>query len=124
MGGKQITHEEFLDYDSSNHKTGATFSPLDISCEYPISSEKAYELASNYWEFESGMSEGAAGTIIVNKIVILEKPNSDTQSYRISWQMEGYSNHAPGTWYSLPPKSVISHKELLVNAITGECREE
>ena len=121
VDGKQITRGDFLDY----HKSGTVviFSPLDISCEYPISSEKAYELASNYWEFKSGMSEGAAGTLIVNKIVILEKPNSDTLSYRICWQMEGYRNHVPDSAYSLSPKSIIPYKQLLVNAFTGEVRE-
>ncbi len=123
VDGKQFTSREFSDYYGSNHKAVATFSPLDISCEYPISSEKAYELASNHWGFESGMSEGAAGTRIVHRIVILEKPNSDTLSYRICWQMEGYRSHVPDSPYSLPPKSVIPHKELLVDAITGECRE-
>ncbi len=123
VDGKQFTSREFSDYDGSNHRTVATFSPLDISCEYPISSEKAYELASNHWGFESGMSEGAAGTQIVHRIVILEKPNSDTLSYRICWQAEGYRNHVPDSPYSLPPKSVIPHKELWVDAITGECRE-
>ncbi|MBR6681003.1 MAG: hypothetical protein IKL59_07045 [Clostridia bacterium] len=121
VDGKQITREEFLDY----HKSGTLviFSPLDISCEYPISSEKACEIASNYWKIENGMSEGAAGTQILHKIVILEKPNSDTQGYRISWQWEGYRNHVPDPPYSLPPENVIIHKELFVDAITGECRE-
>ena len=121
VDGKQITRREFLD----NHKSGTLviFSPLDISCEYPISSEKAYELASNHWGFESGSSEGAAGTRIVNRIVILEKPNSDTLSYRICWQLEGYDNHVPDSPYSLPPCSVIPYEEIIVDAITGECRE-
>lgn len=121
VDGKQITSEEFSDYHQS--RKAEIFSPLDISCEYPISSEKAYELASKHWGFESGMSEGASGTQIVHRIVILEKPTSDTLSYRICWQMEGYRNHVPDIYYSLPPKSVVPHKELLVDAITGECRE-
>ena len=125
VDGKQITREEFLDYYDSNcrSKTIATFSPLDISCEYPISSEKAFELASNYWGFESGMSDGAAGTLYVHKIVISEKPNSDTQSYRISCQCEGYTTHVIDSCYAQPPKSVTVHEELIVDAITGECRE-
>lgn len=119
--GKQITREEFSDH----HRLGtlAIFSPLDISCEYPISSEKACEIASNYWEIENGSSEGAAGTRILHKILISEKPNGDTPSYRICWQWEGYNNHVPDSCYSLPPKSVLNNKELLVDAITGECRE-
>ncbi len=124
MGGKQITHEEFLDYDMSNHKTEATFYPFDISCEYPISSEKACELASNHWQIENGMSEGAAGTRIVHRIVILEKPNNDTLNYRIRWQMEGYHNHVPDSYCSLPPYDIKPYKELLIDAITGECLEE
>ena len=124
VDGKQITSGEFSDYYRSNHKKAATFTPLDISCAYPISSERACELASDYWGFESGMSEGAAGTRIVHRIVITEKPNGDTLRYRICWQMEGYSNHVPDGYYSLPPKSVITHQELFVDAITGACWEE
>ena len=113
VDGKHITLGEFLDY----HKSGTLviFSPLDISCEYPISSEKACEIASNYWKIENGMSDGAAGTLILHRIVILEKPNSDTHGYRISWQWEGYRNHVPDPTYSLPPKNVILHKELFVD---------
>ena len=124
VDGKQITREEFRDYYDSNcrRKTIAIFSPLDISCEYSISSEKAYELASNYWGIKSGMTEGAAGTHILNKIVILEKPNSDTQVYRIGWLMEGYKTHVIDSVYAQPPKSNI-YKELIVDAITGEGRE-
>ncbi len=121
VDGKQITHEEFLEHRKFG--TLVIFSPLDISCEYPISSEKACEIASGVWGIESGMSEGAAGTRILHKIVILEKPNSDTQGYRISWQWEGYRNHVPDSPYSLPPESVVAYKELFVDAITGECRE-
>ena len=114
-----------MDYYDSNCRsnTRAIFSPLDFSCEYPISSEEAYEFASKYWGFESKMDEGAAGTIIVNNIVILEKPNDDTLSYHICWQMEGYTNHVIDDWYSQPPSSVKMHKELFVDAITGECLE-
>lgn len=119
VDGKQITRKEFSNSDI--YKTAVIFSPLDIACEYPISSEKAYELASDYWEFESGMSEGVAGTRLVHKIVILEKPNGDTLRYRIAWQVEGYRNHVPDSWYSLPPESVKMYKELFVDAITGEC---
>ena len=122
VDGKQITSREFSDYHNSG--TVVIFSPLDISCEYPISSEKAYELASDHWGFESGMDEGAAGTRIVNKIVISEKPNNDTLSYHICWQMEGYTNQVIDGWYSQPPYSVVPYKELIVDAITGECRPQ
>lgn len=124
VDGKQITHEEFVDYYDSNCRGTrmAIFSPLDISCVYPISSEKAFELASEFWGFKSGMYEGAAGTHIVNKIVILEKPNNGTPSYRIGWQMEGYHTHVIDSVYAQPPSFSI-YEELTVDAITGECRE-
>ncbi len=122
IDGKQITREEYLGFYNSNYKTRATFSPLDISCECPISSEKAYEIASNYWGFESGRSEGAAGTTIIHRIVILEKPNSDTLSYRICWQMERYSHIYDG-WECLPLHDVEIYNELFVDAITGESQE-
>ena len=122
VGGKPSTREEFRNYYDSNcrSKTIAIFSPLDISCEYPISSEKAYELASDFWGFKSGTEDGTAGTLYVLKIVILEKPNSDTQSYRIGCQFEGYITHVIDSCYAQPPKSVTIHEELFVDAITGE----
>ena len=125
MDGKQITHEKFRDYYDSNcrGKTMAIFSPLDISCEYPISSEKAFELASVFWGFKSGKEDGAAGSLYVLKIVILEKPNSNTQSYRIGYQWEHYSTHVIDSCYAQPPSSVRIYEELIVDAITGEVRE-
>ena len=123
VDGKQITSADFSNSDIHKHKIGVTFTPLDISCDYPITSEKAYELASNYWEIENGMNEGAAGSRILYTIVILEKPDSDTPSYRICLQTEEYRNHVPDWWYSLPPVNVKLDKEIYVDAITGECRE-
>lgn len=126
VDGKQITREEFRDYYDSNcrSKTIAIFSPLDISCAYPISSGRAYELASAFWGLKSGTEDGAVGTIYVLKIVILEKPNSDTQSYRIGCQLEGYTNHVIDGFYAQPPSSVRIYTELFVDAITGACWEE
>lgn len=125
MGGKQITRKEFRDYYDSNCRgtTGAIFSPLDISCEYLISSEKAYEIASGFWGFKSGTEDGAAGSLYVLRIVILEKPNNDTKSYRIGYLLERYITHVIDTCYAQPPTSVRIYKELIVDAITGECRE-
>ena len=123
VDGKELTRDAFLEYYDANcrRQTRAVFSPLDRSCEYPISSEKAFALAADYWNIENGMEDGAAGTIYVSRIVILEKPNDDTKRYRIAWQCEGYTNHTLDSCYSQPPKSVHIHQELYVDAITGEC---
>ena len=123
VDGKLVTREEFAN-SGVIYRTGAVFTPLDVSCAYPISSEMAYELAFKHWGFKSDMEDGAAGSIYVSRIVIAEKPSSDHPWYRVCWQMERYSNHVPGPYYSLPPNSVYTYEELFVNAVTGECREE
>lgn len=123
VDGKLVTREEFAN-SGVIYRTGAVFTPLDVSCAYPISSEMAYELAFKHWGFKSDMEDGAAGSIYVSRIVIAEKPSSDHPWYHVYWQMERYSNHVPGHYYSLPPNSVYTYKELFVNAVTGECREE
>lgn len=121
MGGKQITRDEYSYYYNNNTKRRASFSPFDVSCEYPISSEVAYALASNHWGTKDGDIEGACGTTLVGRIVISEKPNGDTMSYRICLKAEAYS-HADDGWESRTPKITV-YDEILVNAITGECSD-
>ena len=123
VDGKLVSSEEFAN-SGVIYRTNAVFTPLDISCAYPISSEMAYELAMNYWGVKNGAAEGAAGTTYVSRIVIAEKPSSDHPWYRVCWQVERYSNHVPGYYDSLPPQSVYTQRELFVDAVTGECREE
>lgn len=125
VDGKQITREEFRDYYYSNFisKDLISFTPLDISCEYPISSEKACELAADYWGIFNGMHDGAAGTHFLHTIVILEKPNNDMPIYRIGWYLEGYTNHVLTGPCSQPPQSNRIRVEVIVDAITGECKE-
>ncbi len=119
MDGKQITSDEYTIYHNNNPKSFASFSPFDISCEYPISSEDACEIASTHWRRKDGDVEGACGTTLVSRIVISEKPNDDTMSYRICMQLEAYG-HANHGWESQMPTITVCD-ELLVNAITGEC---
>ena len=124
VNGKQITSEEFRNHNLSDWicQTSVVFSPLDLSCEYPISSEEACELASKYWEFESGMGDGAAGSWYVNKIVILKKPSRASQYYRIGWQAERYTNHVIDSCYAQPPTSISIYEELYIDAYTGACQ--
>ena len=121
MSGKQITSDEYSVYYNNNSKRFASFCPFDLSCEYPISSEDAYAIASKQWRTEDGHTEGACGKTLVSRIVILEKPNDDTMSYRICLQVEAY-NHVNHGWESQTPWITV-HNELLVNAITGKVRE-
>ncbi|MBE6553075.1 MAG: hypothetical protein E7666_01905 [Ruminococcaceae bacterium] len=123
--GNLTTREEFMDYYDSNCRDQevAIFSPLDISCAYPVSSEEACEIASRYWGFKSGTEDGAAGSLYLLKIVILEKPNRDTQGYRVGYQWERYSTHVIDSCYAQPPSSVTVYKELIVDAFTGTVRD-
>ncbi len=125
VNGLQVTYDEFGEYYDSNliGKRQVVYSPLDRSCVYPISSEKAVSLASEHWDWKSGMTDGAAGSVYVCKIVILEKPSLDTQSYHIGLQWEGYANHVVDVYCAQPPRSVRIYEELWVDAMTGECRE-
>ena len=125
VDGKQITREEFRSYYDAIRVSGqlATFSPFDFSCEYPISSEKAFELASNYWGIKSGEEDGAAGSLYVSTIVILEKPNNDTLNYHIGLRWARYSTHVIDNLFGQPPSTERIYEELIVDATTGEVRE-
>ena len=127
VDGKQISREEFKEYYRSNCIGGniKPFSPIDIFCQYTISAEKACELASDYWGIKDGMGDGAAGTCYLTRIVVLEKPDGYTQSYRIGWKAEGYTTHVIDYLYGQPPtKEGRIYEELIVDAVTGECRKE
>jgi len=125
VDGKQITRKAFRDYydsDCRNQKM-AIFSPIDISCAYPISSERACELASDHWGWESGATDGAAGHVYLLNIVVLEMPSGDTPSYRIGCRWEQYHTHVFDSVYAQPPSYVRVYEELIVDALTGEVRE-
>jgi len=122
MGGKQVVYEEYLEYYNHNNKTRMTFSPLDLSCEYPISSEQAWKLALAYWGVEEGAEDGAAGSTRFMRVVVAEKPSDDSLYYHILWQGEIYSHIYPG-WAGGSPERVETYEEVLVDAFTGECRE-
>ena len=126
IDGKQVTHKEFKDYYNTNcrRKDLAIFTPVDLSCEYPISSGKAGEIASNHWGVKSGSTDGTAGTVYLSQIVILEKPSNDTPSYRVGLYWEGYQTHVIDDLFGQPPsREGRIYEELIVDAITGECRE-
>jgi hypothetical protein len=99
-----------------------SFSPFELTCSYPITANQAWNIANTYWNDADCRVEGAAGTTIISKVVLLDTPNSDTNYYRIALQLE-YSSHGYDGWESNSPHKIRIYKQLLVNASTGKIRE-
>ena len=118
LNGEKTDREGFLEYYNKYGEIWTSFSPLDISCEYPISAEDAYNIAVKYWRLNSE-GEGALGTTIMSKAILLEKPYGDSGYYRIGLKLEHYYHHSDG-WESGSPHYEYIYKELLVDAFTGE----
>jgi hypothetical protein len=122
MDGEYVTRDKYLNYYNLNPKTRMSFSPFEWTCLYPIAAEQAWNIANTYWNDADCCVEGAAGTTIISKVVLLDTPNSDTNYYRIALQLE-YSSHVYDGWESNSPHEIRIYKQLLVNASTGKIRE-
>ncbi len=126
--GKPVTYEEFRDqydyykYYSTDYIVRKSFSPLEIDCSYPISSEGALEIASKYWGVSDWEYDRAMGTTIATRIVLSSKPSGENRYYRISWKEEHYW-HAYPCWEGHTPGTTSIYKEVMVDAFTGECRK-
>ena len=126
--GKQVTYEEFRDqydyykYYSTDCIVRKSFSPLEIDCPYPISSERALEIASGYWGVSDWDYDRAMGTTTAERIVLSSKPSDENRYYRIIWKWEDYW-HAYPCWEGQTPITTYIRKEVMVDAFTGECRE-
>ena len=79
-------------------------------------------MANAFWENTDGATEGAVGTHVVYRIVLIDTPNSDTSNYRIALQAHFYSNQRVNKFYNAP-KDIKIYGEVLVNALTGEVIE-
>ena len=126
--GKPVTREEFGEqydyykYYSTDCIVRKSFSPLEINCSYPISSERALEIASGYWGVSDWDYDCAMGTTIADRIVLSSKPSDENGYYRIIWKLEYYW-HAYPCWEGQTPGNTRIYKEVMVDAFTGECRE-
>ena len=126
--GKQVTYEEFRDqydyykYYSADCILRKSFSPLEIDCPYPISSERALEIASGYWGVSDWDYDRAMGRTTADRIVLSSKPSDENGYYRIIWKWEDYW-HAYPCWEGQTPVNTRIYKEVTVDAFTGECRE-
>ena len=122
--GESVTYGEFTtrfnDYEG-DRIVRKSFSPLEIDCSYPISSESALEIASEYWGVSDWDYDCAMGTTIAARIVLSSKPNDEYRYYHIIWKNEHYW-HAYPCWEGQTPGTTRIYKEVIVDAYTGKCR--
>ena len=86
IGDKQVTQKELLKYFEDNKKAKVEFLPLEVSWQKTISFEKALEIASEYWNIQSGDVDKETGY----RFALLPK-ESNNENYRIAlaWLVEG-----------------------------------
>ena len=84
-----------------------------------ISEIEALQIASAYWRLEDGVHDGALGTTIVHRIVILDKIDGYGNCHHVAWQREYYSHEFPEPIEEREPSRVDIYKELLINTETG-----
>ena len=120
--GNQVTWEEYMDYYHNNSKRWAQFTPFEFSPQYPINAETAWNIANDYLGKPDGEYDVATGTRIVYKVVLTQKPTVDSENYRIVLHEYHFTHWLDG-WQANEPKPTYVLEELVVNAITGACRE-
>ena len=107
---KEIGYD-YYKYYSTDCIVRKSFSPLEIDCSYPISSESALEIASEYWEVSDWDYDCATGTTIVDRIVLSSKPSDENRYYRIIWKREDYW-HAYPCWEGQTPITTYIRKSI------------
>ena len=121
VGGELVTEDVYHDCRSQNiQKETMKFSCFELTCAYPITAEQAWNLANAYWDNQDGCTEGAAGTVYVTRIVLVDTPDTDTDCYRVALRTEGYSGGGVEGYECLPPHSIREMGEISVNAFSGE----
>ena len=119
--GKAVTSDEYYDYRQHHlSKESMKFSQFEPKCSYPITAEDAWNLANEYWDYQDGRSEGSAGTIWTARIVLIDTPDSETDYYRVAFQVDWNSGGGLEGYECVPPYSTHEHDQILVNAFTGE----
>ena len=117
---KAVTSSEYSHF--YHLEKDMAFTPFEPTASYPITAEQAWHSANEYWNNADCSHEGAAGTYVVYKVVLLDTPNSHTNDYRIALNAEFFSNHDIRCDYN-PPEKIQTYEQLLINAFTGEIRE-
>lgn len=119
--GKSVTSDQYYEHRTHNtHKQSAEFSQFELACSYPVTAQNAWDLANAYWDFQDGCAESSAGTTWTARLALIDTPNSDTNYYRVAFQVEWSSGGALEGYECMPPYAIHKHDQILVNAFTGE----
>ncbi len=119
--GKPATESEYGTYRANNKRyEKIKFSQFEMMCSYPITAEQAWNLANAYWDNQDGRTDGSAGSTYTAGIVLIDTPNSETDSYRFAFQVERNVGGGMEGYECMPPQEISVYDQILVNAFTGE----
>ena len=119
MEGKQVTEKELLKNINDGLEFRLQFDPLEVSWQKEITSEEALQIASEYWGTEDGFTDYGAGSMWINRIMILDPPSSAWGYYHIGLQIDHYGRDENDLRVLL--ESRMEH--LFVNSVTGKCQD-
>jgi len=119
MGGKQVTKKELLKNINDGPEFWLQFDPLEVSWQKEITSEEALQIASEYWGTEDGFTDYGAGSMWINRIMILDPPSSAWGYYHIGLQIDHYGRDENDLRVLLGS----SMEHLFVNSVTGKCQD-
>jgi len=120
--GREVARNELLRYyNNIRGKFENTEKiPLVFVNKLPISSESAWKTASEHFGVKDGAQDGAAGTLMTHRIVLLSKPTPDKAYYHFGYVIESKGSSFLGA-DALPAQEVRIYKEAYVDALTGNC---
>lgn len=119
--GEEATEDEYYDYRNRHlHKERIDFSQFELTSTYPITAEKAWDLANAYWDHQDGCKDAGAGTIWTVRIELIDTPNAEKDYYRAVFQVESTSNGGGEGDECKPPYQIKLYDQILVNVFTGE----
>ncbi len=103
IAGKQVTHEEMLQYLESRPQTRVEYSPLEASWIKRISLDEALEIASAHWGIRSGDIDPDTG---FRFSLIPKSSGADYYRISLSWLVENTNYSTLDT--------------IVIDALTGE----
>lgn len=116
---KQVTREEFLKNINYGPEFWLQFEQLEVSWQKKITSDKALQIASEYWKIEDGFIDYGAGSMWIYRIMILDSPSSAWGYYHIGLQIDHYGRDENDLRVLLGS----SMEHLFVNSVTGKCQD-
>ena len=88
-----------------------------------ISVEEVKEIAEEYWHVRDGLTDGAAGTLTVTRIIVSQNPYISESDYHVVLQKQYFYSAMLSQNYdekTSTPHEMKNMAEILVNLVTGE----